>query len=152
MEAKKKKEKLYIDFNNQSQTLNSSLFPCCFLGKGKAPAMVRKERKRHRSKNQDPVNCLPDDMIRHILSKLGLRGIARVSTLSRRWRQVCLSLPFLNLDLQAFDIYSASSKLRVLISPFSFRLKLCNNAHKTLYVIITKGFFIYPTFLFFYFL
>ncbi|KAL6330067.1 hypothetical protein AAG906_039985 [Vitis piasezkii] len=76
--------------------------------------MVRRERKRHQSKNQDPVNCLPDDMIRHILSKLGLRGIARVSTLSRRWRQVCLSLPFLNLDLQAFDIYGASSKLREL--------------------------------------
>lgn len=83
---------------------------------------------RKGEKRRDPVNYLSDDVIRHILSMMRMREIARVSTLSREWRRIVLSLPFLNVDLDAFYFSDAPSKLQVfflLVFNFNFYLNIC---------------------------
>nr|XP_048330561.1 F-box/FBD/LRR-repeat protein At5g22660-like [Ziziphus jujuba var. spinosa] len=55
------------------------------------------------SNNLDRLSDLPDSIFHQILDFLHIKQVARVSTLSRRCRKVCLSSPFLTIDLEVRD-------------------------------------------------
>lgn len=51
------------------------------------------------SENGDRLSSLPDPIIHHIFSYLETIDIIRASAVSRKWRYLWLSMPYLNLDI-----------------------------------------------------
>lgn len=47
---------------------------------------------------QDRLSSLPDEVIHQVLSFLGTRQAVQTSVLSKRWKHIWCTLPFLNLD------------------------------------------------------
>lgn len=53
--------------------------------------------------NRDRLSNLPKDILHYILSFLETREVIRLSELSRRWRRVWASMPYLNFEQSSFD-------------------------------------------------
>uniref|UniRef100_A0A0D9XGC4 Uncharacterized protein n=1 Tax=Leersia perrieri TaxID=77586 RepID=A0A0D9XGC4_9ORYZ len=52
---------------------------------------------------KDVFGCLPDELIHHVLSFLPMVEAVRTSVLARRWRNLWVSMPCLNVDFDDFD-------------------------------------------------
>ncbi|XP_048328830.2 putative F-box/FBD/LRR-repeat protein At4g03220 [Ziziphus jujuba] len=55
------------------------------------------------SKRFDPLSNLPDSIFQQIISRLDISDISRLSTLSKRCRKLCLSLPSLTISFNNSD-------------------------------------------------
>uniref|UniRef100_A0A0D3FW70 F-box domain-containing protein n=1 Tax=Oryza barthii TaxID=65489 RepID=A0A0D3FW70_9ORYZ len=69
-------------------------------------AKRRRRRQRHRSGGrststtggEDRLGALPDDLLHTVMSFMAAREVVRTCVLSKRWRHLWRSAPFLNLD------------------------------------------------------
>ncbi|XP_024031097.1 F-box/LRR-repeat protein At3g58900 [Morus notabilis] len=81
--------------------------------------------KCHRTcNNMDKFSSLPDHIVHKITSYLSLKDISRLSVVSRRCRQVCISSPFLVFDLIP---YSNNQPKRVRLINYIDRLLFLRN-------------------------
>ncbi|KAJ9547177.1 hypothetical protein OSB04_019720 [Centaurea solstitialis] len=51
---------------------------------------------------EDRISNLPDDIIHRILSFIDMKYVVQTSALSKRWKHVWISMPYLNLDSYEF--------------------------------------------------
>ncbi|XWS59182.1 hypothetical protein CRYUN_Cryun08bG0099800 [Craigia yunnanensis] len=64
------------------------------------------EMKKSRTSDEFPIDRLsdlPDCLIHHILSLIDIKSAVQTCILSRRWNNLCTSLPKLNFDSQSFN-------------------------------------------------
>ncbi|KAM3266096.1 hypothetical protein P3L10_003090 [Capsicum annuum] len=54
------------------------------------------------SEGIDGISSLPDDILHHILSSLYIFDVVQLSVLSKRWRYIWTTMPYLHLDLNLF--------------------------------------------------
>ncbi|GAB4834768.1 hypothetical protein Ancab_033036 [Ancistrocladus abbreviatus] len=60
------------------------------------------EEQSSQSVADDRISSLPDELLHHILSHLDAIYVAQTSLLSRRWRHVFATMPFLNFDFYTY--------------------------------------------------
>ncbi|XP_074358422.1 uncharacterized protein LOC141697778 [Apium graveolens] len=62
------------------------------------PKMKKRRIERRDEEEEDRLSSLPDEVIHRIQSFLGARQAVQTSVLSRRWKHIWSTLPFLTLD------------------------------------------------------
>ncbi|PWA99113.1 F-box domain, cyclin-like protein [Artemisia annua] len=60
------------------------------------------ERASIAAEEEDRISKLPDDIIHHILSFLDMKYAVQTSAVSRKWKHIWTTMPYLNLDSQLF--------------------------------------------------
>ncbi|XP_077228169.1 F-box/LRR-repeat protein At3g26922-like [Tasmannia lanceolata] len=61
--------------------------------------LSRKILQPRKGKKEEPISNLSDDILSLILSRIPLREAVRTSVLSKRWRYLWCSIPYLQLDM-----------------------------------------------------
>ncbi|PON52232.1 F-box domain containing protein [Parasponia andersonii] len=57
----------------------------------------------------DRFTSFPDDVAHKVVSFVSLEDVSRLSVVSRRCRQLCISMPSLNVDVSPYQTYLDSS-------------------------------------------
>jgi len=71
----------------------------------------RGTRLRRRADDEDHISALPDDLLLHILARLGCaRAAANTSLLSRRWRGLWRRVPALRFDSERWFKHGGSAR------------------------------------------
>ncbi|KAK1378346.1 F-box domain-containing protein [Heracleum sosnowskyi] len=72
--------------------------------------MARRTKKKAKFEDKDRISKLPDELIHHILGYVGMGLAVQTSVLSKRWKLLWTTLPFLNFD--GYDKHYSSKKLK----------------------------------------
>lgn len=67
--------------------------------------MTLSNKKANYGDHLDRISDLPSNVIDGILQHLNIRDLARTSILSRKWRDIWISFPWLEFDKDFFDLY-----------------------------------------------
>ncbi|KAI3444813.1 hypothetical protein Pfo_001478, partial [Paulownia fortunei] len=68
----------------------------------------------------DRLSPLPDDVLHRVLSSLDFLDVVRTSVLSKRWRFVWTSVPYLNFNMDWFMKYNYDQKIELLEPRYKF--------------------------------
>ncbi|KAM3357619.1 hypothetical protein P3S68_020550 [Capsicum galapagoense] len=65
-------------------------------------SMRKPKKSSNTSEGIDRINSLPDDVLHNILSSLCVFDVVKLSVLSKRWKNIWTTMPYLHFDIEGF--------------------------------------------------